>query len=229
MARRSKLVFGPATPAVKALPGAKRIPGTAPVPYAPPSGYKMPDPTPPVSTVGPGTPPPVAPAAKDPASDLSWQDSGYNSTIANLLSQKDQGKAALVAAGRRAVEDRDKNVGLLGESRVKQKTATTQSANKSGLFYSGTLGKNLGDVDTDFDRRTGDVNTAFARSEEDRAAQGAGLDTSFNQAQQSAAQQAIDRWINGAAATESASTPSLQAIIDALSGLNAPTVNARSR
>lgn len=214
---------GPAPAVSRLTPGGRPTarPGGAPLPtpFMLPAG--TPQWTPP--------PPPAAPVpVKDPARDLSWQDSGYNSAVANLLAQRDQGKSALLAAGRRAAEDRDRNVRLLGEGRGKQKVASRQSANRSGLFYSGTLGKNLGDIDSDYDRRNEDVNTQFTRAEQDRVVADAGLEGSFNQAQQTAAQQAIDRWINGAAAAEDATTPSLQALVDVLSTLNTKP-NARGR
>lgn len=210
-------------PKTAAAPAGQFDVGGAPRPLATPAPFMLPPGTVPWAL----TPAPTAPG-KDPSTDSSWQDSGFNSTIANLLSQRDQGRSALVAAGRRAAEDRDRNTSLIGEGRAKAKTATTQSANKSGLFYSGTLGKNLGDVDTDYDRRTTDTNTAYTRGEEDRAAASAGLDSAFNQAQQAAAQQAIDRWIKGAAPTEDANTPSLAALIAALTGANtAPKARAR--
>lgn len=211
----------PAVPSVGRLVPGGKVPTNPGGGTVPPSGYKFPDGT------SPWLPTPTVPG-KDPGTDLSWQDSGYTTALANLLAQKGQGDNAIVAAGRRAAEDKAKNLALLTESTGKSKTAATQSANKSGLFYSGALGKNLGDIDTDSNRRAGDVNTAFTRGEEDRAAQEAGLTTQYNAAQQAAAQQAIDRWINGAAATEQASSPTLDALIAALTAKNT-TSNARSR
>lgn len=200
-------------------PGSGRVPGVKPSPWNPTPGYVFPD--------GTVQPPNIA-GPKDPTTDLSWQDSEFNTTVANLLSQRDQGKSAIVAASRRAAEDRDRNIGLIGEGRGKAKTAATQSANKSGLFYSGTLGKNLGDVDTDYNRRVADTNTSYTRGEQDRAEQDRGLGTAYDQAWLAAAQQAQSRWQGAAQGTEAPTTPSLAALIAALNASNTKT-KTRSR
>lgn len=166
-------------------------------------------------------PAPAAPAAP-PAPTNAWQDSAYNSSVANLLQSRDSGAAALDVLGRRALEDRDTTLGALGEGRVKAKTATTQSANKQGLFNSGFLGKSLGDVDTSFGRQETDVNAAFARGEQDRAAQRASLTDAFNRGNTDAAGSAWDRYVAAAAASEPATTPGLEALIAGLGQSLAP-------
>lgn len=200
--------------------------GVLPKPFAPPQAFM--DPNAPPAPAAPSAPP-----ARDLAREAAenpdvWKDSAYNSTLAGLLGQKQSGETAIDTAGRRAVEDRDRNFGLLREGRGNARTQATQSANNRGLFYSGHLGKQLGEVDTDYGRREGDVGTAFTRGEEERATSRAGLTAAYDQAARDAATQAVDRWIAGAQATEAASTPSLDAVIAALNQWNVGT-NARGR
>lgn len=200
-------------------PGAPQAtPGGAPAP----APYKMPTGTLPWAPTPLAAPAPAG--GPDPAAFEAEKDSAYNNAIASLLAGKSQGEQMIASNARRASEDRSKNLGLLGEGRSKTKTAETQSANKSGLFYSGILGKRLGDVDTDYGRRENDVNTAFARDEEGRAAQLAALTQSFASGQRDAYQGAWERYINAATATETPSTGAIDDILAALmkgSGSNA--------
>jgi hypothetical protein len=206
------------------VPGAPM--GVLPQPFAPASPF--------IDQNAPAAAAPAAPAApRDYAAEAAanpdvWKDSTYNTALANLLNQKVQGESQIETAGRRAVQDRDQNLGLLAEGRGKAKTQTTQSANNRGLFYSGILGKQLGDVDTDYGRREGDVNQSFTRGEEERATSRSSLLSGFDQAQREAAAQAVDRWVAAAQGTEDQSTPSLDAYLAALNRWNVGT-NARGR
>jgi hypothetical protein len=208
---------------------AGRVPRAAVAGLAPAAPYMEtgPQPTAVIGGVGAPSRDYAAEAAANP--DV-WKDSTYNTTLANLLSQKSAGETTLDAAERRASEDKSKNLGLLQEGRGKSKAQTTESANSRGLFYSGALGKQLGEVDTDYGRREGDVNTAFARGEEDRASSRSGLQTAYDQAARDASSQALDRWIAAAQGTESPSTPTLDTFISALNRWNVGSKsNARGR
>lgn len=214
----------PAQPRRLTVPGVPL--GVLPKPFAPPKAY--------IDPAAPAAPtPPVPGAPRDYAKEASenpdvWKDSTYNTALANLLNQKVQGETQLDTMGRRAVADRDQNLGLLAEGRGKAKTQTTQSANSRGLLYSGILGKQLGDVDVDYGRREGDVNQSYARGEEERASSRTALTTGYDQAQREAAAQAVDRWIAAAQGTEDPSTPSLDAYLEAMKQWNVGT-NARGR
>jgi hypothetical protein len=210
-------------PAVKA-PAAPSVfkPGA---PQATPGGASAPTPFRFPNGTAPWAPAVAATAAPSAEAFEPATDSAYGSAIAQLLANKNAAETNLVAAGRRAAEDRSRNLGLLTEGRSKSKTAVTQSANKSGLFYSGKLGKDLGDVDTDYSRRENDVNTAFGRGEEDRAAQLANLTSAFNASQRDAYQSAWERYIGQAAASD---TPSTSALDDFIAKLTkAQSSNAR--
>ncbi len=58
--------------------------------------------------------------------------------------------------------------------------AARESANKAGLFYSGTLGKNLGDIATQYAQRQADAQAARQQRANDRASQKAALQSGFN-------------------------------------------------
>lgn len=220
----NKTVKAQAQPRRMTVPGVPL--GVLPKPFAPAAPFMDPS-----STSAP--PAPGVPAPRDFAREAAenpdvWKDSTYNTALANLLNQKTQGEAQLETAGRRAVQDRDQNLGLLKEGRGKARTQTTQSANSRGLFYSGILGKQLGDVDTDFGRREGDVNQSFTRGEEERAGSRSALLSGFDQASRDAQTQAVDRWIAQAQGTEDPSTPSLDAYLKALDRWTVGS-NARGR
>lgn len=219
----SKLVWAPVAPKKQYGVGAPPASAVAGVGPGHPLVQMLKNPTP---APAPAPPAPVDYAAQAAANPNLWQDSTYNLTSANLQHQQQAGHDALNVKDQRAKDDTDKNVGLLNDSRGKAKTQTTQTANKSGLFYSGALGKQLGDVDNDYNGRVNDVNTALARTIQDDASQGSALDAAYDQGMQTAAQQAVDRWVGAAQAAQPAPAPN-DPLIAALAGWNVGSKNAR--
>lgn len=57
----------------------------------------------------------------------------------------------------------------MGMQRPLVEQQTRENANRSGLLFSGILGKRLGDVATDYARREGDARSGFDRRESDRS------------------------------------------------------------
>lgn len=70
-------------------------------------------------------------------------------------------KADLQAADDTDTRELAKNQGLLNEQMPKDQLSAKQGANKAGLFYSGFLGKNLGDIETSYARRRTDLQNAY--------------------------------------------------------------------
>lgn len=175
---------------------------------------------------------PVAKTAKDYlANPSTYRDSDWSTAMANLLNADQTGRSNLDTADRRAKGDRDENVSLLAEGKGKSRNATTQNANNQGLFYSGILGKRLGDVDTDYGRRTADVNKAFTQGTQDRATAHTNLGSTYAQGQTAATNQAIQRALARDAVAPVAEAPSsvnLDALIKALSAGMLPGATTRN-
>lgn len=171
----------------------------------------------------------------------SWQDSAWSNAVADILKSRSEGTAAIDTAGRRAAEDKDRSLGLLGEAKGNALKSTTRGANRQGLFYSGILGSRLGDVEQDYGRRNTDVLSAFQRGEEDRASARTGLTSSLDEAERRARDEAVNRAMNRAGTApvdEAAGEPrpsggtgpeSLynSALMELLKGLNFKPANAR--
>jgi hypothetical protein len=171
----------------------------------------------------------------------SWQDSAWSNAVADILKSRSEGTAAIDTAGRRAAEDKDRNLGLLGEAKGNALKSTTRGANRQGLFYSGILGSRLGDVEQDYGRRNTDVLSAFQRGEEDRASARTSLTSTLDDAEKRAREEAIARALgraSGAPVNEDPGEPGLaggggasssysDALLKLLSGLNFKPANAR--
>lgn len=105
----------------------------------------------------PGAPaPPVDPMAK-------VKDSGYYSNLAQGIANRTTGLAGLNLSDQRLGEDRDTSLGRLARQFAQQQTNIKQGSNKQGLFYSGQLGKRLGDAETVYKDQTTDINLNAAR------------------------------------------------------------------
>lgn len=102
-----------------------------------------------------GSPAPTPPAAADP------KDAQYFNDVAKLDQYYASNKANLSASGQELAANLAKNRSLLDEQQPKDQLAAKQNANKAGLFYSGALGKNLGDIATSYARRKSDLQTDF--------------------------------------------------------------------
>lgn len=122
-------------------------------------------------TVAPPVAAPQAPQAPQPAKPPSYLDAQYFTNLAQARYQADQDiaglnqqstyeKAALAEALRR-----------MAENQSAQEQSTTSAGNAAGLLYSGALGRQLGDVRTDFFRQRSDAQNTFDQSEAGRKQQ----------------------------------------------------------
>lgn len=104
--------------------------------------------------------------------------------LSELDTQSSQGRQDLQTMIRR-----------LGEQRVKAVQSTRQGANKQGLFYSGQLGKQLGDVNKSYAQQQGDARQQFNRDEAARQAARTAIEAGAPLEEASAAAAATDRQI----------------------------------
>lgn len=97
--------------------------------------------------------------------------------------------------------------GRLAAERPKVEQSTREGANQQGLFYSGQLGKRLGDVATDFNQREADLQTEYQNASQSRAAARDAILRQQELERQIAYQEAADRQV--ARDTEAASQGAL--------------------
>jgi len=145
-------------------PGQQPFNGGARVPAAP----RLPALNPVASggtPIAPGTPAP----APDPLdaqyyNDVAQEQFRANQQIAQLNALSQNEKAAL-----------GENLRLLGEQQPVLQQNATNRANLSGLLYSGTLGRQIGDLQTNFVRQQARLNDTFGQHEASRRAQIEGI------------------------------------------------------
>lgn len=101
------------------------------------------------SSIGGGAASPSGPA--DP------RDAQYFNDSAKLLQYHRNRLADIQSRLNETDRDYTKNSGLLAEQQPKDTLAAKVSANKAGLFHSGFLGKNLGEIETSYARRRGEL------------------------------------------------------------------------
>lgn len=119
-------------------------PPSAPTPFSPTTSSASS-----IGTQAPSIPP------SDP------RDAQYFNDVAKLDQYYSTQKSSLTASGEELVRNLNKNNTLLAEQQPKDELASKQNANKSGLFYSGALGKNLGDIAQSYARRRSDLQTDY--------------------------------------------------------------------
>ena len=97
--------------------------------------------------------PPPAPRAP-----YQWTpDAAYNAAVARLAFNRDEGIRQIDERQGYANADFAEASRRLGLQRTGAEKQTRETANRQGLFYSGQLGKRLGDVAASFTRQQGDL------------------------------------------------------------------------
>lgn len=134
-------------------------------------------------TVGPSTPrapsAPAAPGAGAPSATPGAPAAG-GSTLADdaqsaaeraaLKFRTDNDRATIEQQGAYDRTDFQEALRRMATQRPKDERATREGANRQGLFYSGQLGKRLGELAVDYQRREGDARSEFDRREAAREA-----------------------------------------------------------
>lgn len=117
---------------------------------------------------------PAAPAApEDPMA--KYKDSTYFSAVAQNIAKRTNSLAGLQEGDSRLKQDTATSLERLARNYAGQRQNLTEGANKSGLFYSGILGKRLGDAEVGYNDQVGDVNKNMTRGLFDNEAQRKGL------------------------------------------------------
>jgi catechol 2,3-dioxygenase-like lactoylglutathione lyase family enzyme len=110
---------------------------------------------------------PAAPAGPpvDPLGKV--KDSGYLAEVAQGLLNGRTGLAKLQLRDTRAGEDKDTALSRLARNYAGQRQNLNEGANKSGLFYSGILGKRLGDAEVSNRDQQDEIGHNYTRLLED--------------------------------------------------------------
>jgi hypothetical protein len=119
-------------------------------------GDNVPHPAP-VAPVAPAAPPGTAPSKLDP------RDSQYFSQIAKLRFQQGVGIRDIEQAQGWDDEDLTTSLERRGRRLPEDTLNAKNNANKAGLFYSGALGKQLGDINTTYTDDVADINKGYTR------------------------------------------------------------------
>lgn len=129
----------------------------------------------------------------EPSSDPNYIDSAYALALANQraninakLSQVQQEDANDETTYREALRRMD-------TQRPRDDSAAKASANKAGLFYSGTLGKNLGDIATSYAQKQADMLNSRQQRANTRQSQLAQLNAGYDVDVSGIADDAISR------------------------------------
>lgn len=99
---------------------------------------------------------PTAPDIRDPE---------YWLNIENIKQYYGTTQAGYGEQRRQDVEARDRALTILGEKEPTDVRQASESANKAGLFYSGILGRNLGDIATSYTRQREQIGSDFTGRE----------------------------------------------------------------
>lgn len=138
----------------------------------------------------------AAPAPAAPtAPSVFAPDAQYLAEAGQRLQDRQAKTNELNANTQTDSQDTAEAIRRLLQSRGEVETSTKQTANKQGLFYSGQLGKRLGDVAADFTRRQSDAQLALDRREAAREAARRAIESGAPLSEAAALAQAADRQI----------------------------------
>ena len=136
-------------------------------------------------------PAPMAAPAPNPTPDP--RDSQYFSERANDEFNAQNQLSQLDEQAKNDAADRKQALDLLREQLPRQQNAAKNSANKAGLFYSTTLGNDLGDIQTQNLRNTQRVNEEYDRRARAQAAARQAIQQGLSLQDAALMAQAVDR------------------------------------
>lgn len=110
------------------------------------------------------------PSAAPPAQPQDPRDSTYFSTVAKLDFQKANALNKLNTQESTQRQDLTTALQRMSAQRPADELKITQGANNAGLFYSGQLGKQMGDYANKYEQNVSDRNLSFDRSQAARVA-----------------------------------------------------------
>jgi hypothetical protein len=118
-----------------------------------------------------GQPPAASPPGQPQEAGATFApDAEYLAAAAQRQFERSQALQGLTTQGSTDKADTQEAIRRLTSAAPEQRQGIKQSANKAGLFYSGQLGKQLGNFEADLTQRQGDINLDFERREQARAA-----------------------------------------------------------
>jgi hypothetical protein len=158
-----------------------------------------------VSTYGPLARAPK-PAPKPAAASPYAPDAEYFTTVAQQRFKRNQQLNQLTEQGAYDRTDFQEGLRRLHEQQPKDLQTVRENAARQGLFYSGQLGKQEGDVNTDYARRQSDSQLSFDRREAARAAARRALLAGASIEQAAALAASIDRRLDRDAQSAAAGT-----------------------
>jgi len=89
------------------------------------------------------------------------RDAQFFNDVAKLDQYYQTNKANLGASAQELARNLNKNRAELAEQQPKDELSAKENANKAGLFYSGALGKNLGDISENYAKRRSELQSNF--------------------------------------------------------------------
>jgi hypothetical protein len=193
--------------------------GLIPSPAAPPVDW---------AAVAAAFAPAQAPAqAAGPASDSNadlkaFLDSQYATNAANLKAQLGFKTAQVEQDDANDETSYREALRRMEAQRPRDDQSAKESANKAGLFYSGTLGKNLGDIATNYQQRADDAGAARQSRANQRSAQKTALQSGYDVDIGDLAQSAAERKI----ANDTTAADAGYLVRDLGSGAQAPVAKA---
>lgn len=123
-----------------------------------------------MATAAPTTPASTTPDIRDPS---YWTD------IANVDQYYGTQKAQFGEERRQDIESRDRALTILGEKEPQDIRKTQEGANKAGLFYSSVLGRDLGNLRTDYARQRETIGSGYTGRENLRQIGESALNTQY--------------------------------------------------
>lgn len=134
----------------------KGTPGVGPRPAAPSAPGAAP------AATGDPTPPYQKPR--------DFRDTTYLGQVQGLMDSVNRQRTNILGQGANEDADYQTQLARLADQRAQSLQGAKVSANKGGLFYSGLLGKNLGDIEGQYQQMQSDQTTAHGRAVEARKA-----------------------------------------------------------
>jgi hypothetical protein len=135
------------------------------------------------------------PAATTPAPTppVDVRDSGYYGWLAQRTGEVNQQQIAWDAQEAGDTQARTEALRRLAQQRPENLLAADRSANRAGLFYSGALGKQRGDIEADYVRTVSDTNATYQGAHDAREAARQALLSGFSVEQAAQMAAAADR------------------------------------
>lgn len=124
-----------------------------------------------VGQPAPGGPPAASPPGQPQQAGTPFApDAQYLAEAASRQFERQQAMQQLTTTGENDKTDTAEALRRLLQKAPDERRGIKEGANRAGLFYSGHLGKSLGDYEANLAQQQGDINTDAQRREDARAA-----------------------------------------------------------